>query len=94
MVEQYTTPFTDIQWIDGSANCNQPDTWFYIDGNITNSRDEESEFMYLHFMNFKNSQWRHDGTKAPWEGKEKICFAKPEDMTNGIKIDINGITPL
>lgn len=92
--EQYTTPFTSIPWIDGSINSNHPNVWYYIDGKITNNRDENKEFMYLHLMNFKNSQYRHDGTRAPWSNKEIICFAKSDDMTLGVIIDESGIRPL
>lgn len=94
MKEQYTTPFTPIPWLDGSINSNQPDIWYYIDGKITNNRDGEREFMYLHFMNFKSSQWRHDGTKAPWEGNTKISYAKVSDMNKGIIISEKGILPI
>jgi len=85
--EQYTTPFTVIPWLDGSINSNQPDTWYYKDGIITNKRDGDKSFIYLHFMNYKSSKWRHDGTKAPWDGKEKICFANVSDMKYGIIIN-------
>lgn len=73
MVEQYSTPFIPIPWIDGSINSDQPKEWYYHQGEITNNRDGERKFMYIHFMNFKSSQWRADGTKAPWEGMEKYC---------------------
>lgn len=73
--EQYSTPFVAIPWIDGTLHSEQPDTWFYREGVITNSRDDRT-FMYLHFMNFKSSQWRHDGTKAPWEGRSSICMGE------------------
>ncbi len=89
--EQYTTPFTKFPWIDGSLNSNQPDTWFYKDGEITNNRDGNRKFMYLHFMNFKSSKYRFDRTIAPWEGKRKICYAEPKDMRTGIVIDSSGI---
>jgi hypothetical protein len=89
--EQYTTPFTSIPWLDGSVNSKQPDVWYYKNGQITNNRDGERKFMYLHFMNFKSSTWRHDGSKAPWEGKEKICFADVSDMNTGIVINNEGI---
>jgi hypothetical protein len=92
--EQYTTPFTPIPWTDGSMNSNQPNTWYYINGEITNNRDKGKSFIYLHFMNFKSSKYRHDGTPAPWENKEKICFAKQEDMKTGIVINSDGIMPL
>jgi len=94
MTEQHTTPFTSIPWLDGTINSQQPDEWYYKDGEITNNRDGERNFMYIHFMNFKSSQWRHDGTKAPWEGKERICFASASDMKKGIKINSEGIYPI
>jgi hypothetical protein len=92
--EQYTTPFTQIPWIDGSLNSNQPDTWYYINGEVTNNRDGSRTFIYLHFMNFKNSLWRHDGTKAPWEGLSKIYFVDNSDFENGIVINSKGIYSL
>ena len=90
--EQYTTPFIPVPWIDGSLNSEQPDTWFYQDGVITNNRDKNRDFIYIHFMNFKSSQWRHDGTKAPWEKLDTIYHLKGiDDIENGIIIDANGI---
>lgn len=94
MIEQFTTPFTPLPWIDGSMNSNQPSTWFYKDGEITNSRDGSRKFMYLHFMNFKSSKWRHDGTPAPWEKLENYVNAEPQDMERGIRIDKEGISQL
>lgn len=73
-VEQYSTPFTPIPWLDGSLNSEQPDEWYYKQGKITNIRDGERTFMYLHFMNFKSSTWRNDGTKAPWEELNNYCY--------------------
>jgi hypothetical protein len=93
-VEQYSTPFLPKPWIDGSINSRQPENWTYKNGVIRNTRDGERNFMYLHFMNFKSSQWRHDGTKAPWEGKA-CCFATLEEMRNsGLRIDPSGINAL
>jgi len=94
MVEQYTTPFTSIPWIDGSINSQQPDVWHYKDGNITNQRDGDRRFIYLHFMNFKSATYRHDGTPAPWEGKKNILSATVEDMKQGITISPEGIKPM
>jgi hypothetical protein len=92
--EQYTTPFSPYPWIDGTVNSAQPATWFYIDGKITNSRDRSRNFMYLHFMNFKSGKYRHDQSIAPWEGKQKICFATAKDLKNGRVIGKEGIFPL
>lgn len=92
--EQYTTPFLPRPWLDGSLDSAQPDTWYYRDGRITNDRDGERQFIYLHFMNFKSAQWRHDGTPAPWVSAEHVCRATPQDMAAGIVIDPTGIHPL
>ena len=62
MKEQYTTPFLPVPWIDGSLNSDQPDEWYYKNGHVTNNRDGDRKFIYIHFMNFKSSYWRHDGT--------------------------------
>jgi len=94
MVEQYTTPFVPKPWLDGTLNSQQPTDWYYKDGTVTNHRDQNRQFIYIHFMNFKSSQWRHDGTKAPWEGKTSICSAQASDMSKGILINPAGIHPL
>lgn len=89
MVEQYSTPFTVIPWLDGSVNSAQPNEWFYDKGKITNNRDKDRDFMYIHFMNFKSSQWRADGTKAPWEGLSIIYDVK--NINNKVVINKKGI---
>lgn len=94
MKEQFTTPFTPISWLDDSKNSFQPSEWLYKDGVITNKRDGNQNFMYIHFMNFKSSKYRHDGTKAPWEGLKDICLANKNDINDGIVINQKGIYPL
>lgn len=90
-VEQYTTPFTPIPWIDDTLNSDQPNEWFYDQGTITNSRDAGKKFIYLHLMNFKSSTWRADGTKAPWQDGFDCVV---EDFDDTIKIDLKGIKSL
>jgi hypothetical protein len=90
-VEQYTTPFTPIPWLDGSVNSAQPEEWYYEKGVITNKRDKGRKFIYIHFMNFKSSTWRADGTQAPWQSVFKY---EVNDMNKKIKIDLKGITTL
>jgi hypothetical protein len=92
--ERYTTPFVPRPWLDGTLDSAQPDVWYYRDGHVTNVRDGAREFIYLHFMNFRSSRWRHDGTPAPWEGLDRVCHASPADMTRGIVVDAKGIRPL
>ncbi len=89
--EQYTTPFLPKPWIDGTLNSQQPDVWYYERGVITNNRDLRRNFIYLHFMNFKSSQWRHDGTQAPWESLSKIYYLNHEDLEKKIIISPKGI---
>lgn len=94
LVEQYTTPFVNRPWIDGTLNSDQPSTWFYKDGTIKNARDGEKEFIYLHFMNFKSGQWRHDNSMAPWSNLDSFITANVADMDEGIVIDESGIYPM
>jgi hypothetical protein len=92
--EQFTTPFTPIPWTDGTTHCDQPDTWFYKNGEITNSRDGNRTFLYLHFMNFKSSKYRHNGSAAPWVGKLDTCLPTGFIGHTSARIDNNGITPI
>ncbi len=89
--EQYTTPFISKPWLDGTLNSNQPSEWYYHQGVITNSRDTGKTFIYLHFMNFKSSQWRHDGTKAPWEQNKNYYQLQKDDLDKLIVISEKGI---
>ena len=88
-VEQYTTPFTSIPWIDGSLNSSQPDEWYYEEGIVKNSRDSNRCFIYLHLMNFKSSKWRADNTLAPWEKLNNYYDVR--NINNKIRIDKHGI---
>lgn len=90
-VEQYTTPFTPIPWIDGTVNSAQPDVWFYERGTISNSRDQGRKFMYLHLMNFKSGTWRADHTPAPWQNG---FVYEVYDVNRKIIIDSKGISNL
>jgi len=87
-VEQFTTPFTPIPWIDGSLNSAQPDEWFYDKGFVTNSRDTGRKSIYLHLMNFKSSTWRADGTVAPWQSGFDYSV---KDLKRKVQIDLKGI---
>lgn len=84
--EQYTTPLTYIYWIDGTLHDNQPDTWYYQKGEVSNNRDINQRFIYIHFMNFKSGKYRKDG-KDLW-GKD---FYKVNDFKNNILINKDGI---
>jgi hypothetical protein len=54
-VEQWSTPFTPLPWLNSSFE--HPETWFWHDGRVTNSDDDNRQFLYLHLMNFKAPCW-------------------------------------
>ncbi|MFT3848006.1 MAG: hypothetical protein QM739_04830 [Propionivibrio sp.] len=54
-VEAYSTPNASVRWLDGSLDF--PETWFWDHGHLTNNRDKEHEFPYLHFMTWKQRDW-------------------------------------
>lgn len=97
MKECFTTPFSPIPWLDDqSVNSYHPNTWYYNNGKILNDRNKSHSFLYLHLMNFKSSQWRHDGTKAPWENNNnfyQVDFQKFKE-NRCVQIDDNGISNL
>ncbi len=93
--EEYTTPFVDKPWIDGTLNSEQPNTWFWEKGEVNNQRDGGKNFPYIHFMNFRSSKWRKNSTEAPWKNLSQIVSANLEEMKCfGLQIDENGITCL
>ncbi|MDR3300473.1 MAG: hypothetical protein LBU43_10905 [Candidatus Accumulibacter sp.] len=53
--EAYSTPNARIVWTDGSKNF--PRRWFWREGRLTNDKDEEREFPYLHFIVWKKQDW-------------------------------------
>lgn len=89
--EQFTTPLTPNDWWDGRPD--HPEVWYWKDGAITNERDGDRQFLYLHFMNFKNARYLHPryGSKAPWAGLPKLLHFEPRDLKGGtVRIDRHG----
>jgi hypothetical protein len=70
--EQYSTILSPIPWHDGSYD--HPQEWQWQQGRLTNTRDGEREFLYLHFMNWKSSRYlrKYRGEDAAWEGLGQI----------------------
>ena len=91
-VEQYTTPFINMPWIDGTMN--HPDVWYWEKGKLTNNLDGNREFLYLHFMNFKSSKYIYHeafGLDAPWEKLSKLLNFDLKDINIGcVRIDKQG----
>jgi len=95
--EQYSTILSPLPWIDGSAQ--HPEEWLWKDGHLTNTRDGDREFMYLHFMNWKSARWlpkelRRSGGRAAWEDNEKVSYVGHRDVPNGFRISRQGFHPL
>lgn len=58
-VEAFTTPNAKIFWLDGSNHF--PHTWFWKNGKVTNNQSVNKEFVYFHFMKWKQN-WAHLNT--------------------------------
>jgi hypothetical protein len=92
-IPECVTPFTPNNWRDGQRL--HPEVWFWRRGELTNWRDGEHPFPYLHMMNFK--QQRHIdqalyGMQATWE---RQCPVDPGALAaEVIRIDRHGITGL
>ena len=75
-IEQHSTPLSYKQWWDKSDIF--PTEWRWYDGKLTNNKDGDREFLYLHFMNWKSNKYyfiKKDGLKvngeAAWSKLEK-----------------------
>jgi hypothetical protein len=64
-IERYSTILIPRGWHDGTMNYLRK--WFWRRGRLTNERDGEREFLYLHFMRWKYEQWMPE-TPAQGEG--------------------------
>ncbi|MDE1461926.1 DUF6625 family protein [Spartinivicinus poritis] len=92
--EQYSTILSDSPWINGSSE--HPELWFWKKGKLTNNKDTDREFLYLHFMNWKSSKWLPEryGNKAAWEKLNSINNVPFSQINNGWSISPQGFLPL
>ncbi len=78
--EQYSTILAPVPWHDGSLD--HPQEWQWQRGRLTNSRDGEREFLYLHFMNWKSSRYlrKYRDEDAAWEKLDRLVHfdVKPD----------------
>lgn len=73
--EQYTTILAPIKWLDNSYE--HPETWYWINGTLTNIKDGERGFLYLHFMNWKSNTWLpKESQPAKWTQVKSIINFK------------------
>lgn len=93
-VEQFTTPLTPSAWLDGGRD--HPEVWHWQQGRVTNTRDGDRRFIYLHFMNYRNARFmdRKYGPRAPWAGMSKVLHLSANDVHKGICIDRRGFHAL
>lgn len=92
--EQFTTPFVPMRWRDGTFN--HPTAWFWKDGRVTDKLEGGNEYIYFHFMNFKNERYmdRAYGDRAFWSDLNTLIHTRPEDIARGFRIDRYGFHPL
>ena len=63
--ERYSTVLSSRGWHDGTMNY--PARWFWRKGELTNDRDGDRDFLYLHFMRWKSNRYV-DSSPAPGQG--------------------------
>jgi hypothetical protein len=90
--ERHSTPLAEWPWIDGSYNY--PDQWYWYQGKLTN--EYGGEFLYLHFMNWKSSQYlrKRYGDKAAWETLPQLIDPTLTDLDQGWCISSKGFSAL
>jgi hypothetical protein len=95
-VERHSTILAPWPWHDGRLE--HPVLWRWKDGSLTNERDGDREFLYLHFMNFKSSRYlpKNGGMKkAAWEGLSNVVSMDwRRAATEGFAISPGGIHPV
>jgi hypothetical protein len=72
-IERYGTILSPRGWHDGTMNY--PQCWLWRDGRLTNERDGQREFLYLHFMRWQSARWMNDPPaegEAAWLQLERI----------------------
>jgi hypothetical protein len=94
--EWYTTILSPRPWHDGRPD--HPERWFWRQGRLTNDRDGDREFPYLHFMNWKSNRYLRivpEGTPSAWMTLDRIVSADWRRAgADGFEICRGGIVPL
>lgn len=95
-VERYSTVLSPRGWHDGTMNY--PPQWFWRRGRLTNERDGEREFLYLHFMRWQSGRWMPNPpapTEAAWLRLERIVQVDwRRAATEGFCISPEGFTEI
>jgi hypothetical protein len=93
-VERHSTVLSGRGWHDGTMNY--PWRWFWRRGRLTNERDGEREFLYLHFMRWQSARWINNPPvpgEAAWAGRD-IVRLDWRRAADGFCISPEGFTPL
>ena len=94
-VERHSTVLCWRGWHD--ATMDYPKRWFWRNGQLTNERDGERQFLYLHFMRWQSSRWINDPPQpgeAAWVGHEIIHTDWRIARNEGFCISSAGFTPI
>ena len=95
-VERYSTVLSPRGWHDGTMNY--PQKWYWRRGRLTNERDGEREFLYLHFMRWQSDRWMPTPPapgEAAWLGLERIVHIDwRRAAANGFCISREGFTEI
>lgn len=83
--EAFSTPYGTLIWTDGTRE--HPDFWVWNAGRLSNSKDGEREFPYLHFLKLKKKWWA-TCVMPPQEELEQLA------RTQKWSIDTTGFHPL
>lgn len=92
--EQFSTVLFPQPWLDGSLE--HPEIWYWKEGKLTNNKDKDKQFLYLHFMNWKSRRWLREqwGDEAAWESLASINHVPPGKISDGWSISQKGFYPL
>lgn len=88
--EMYAMPDRFPVWLDGGPN---PTQFLWQEGHLTEPRNAQPEYAYLHFMLWRSSRYRRKGKIAPWENLGAVMHADWQDAAaHGFEISTQGFT--
>ena len=94
-VERHSTVLCWRGWHD--ATMNYPQRWFWQRGRLTNERDGERQFLYLHFMRWQSARWINNPPslgEAAWVGREIVHMDWRNAGNEGFSIGPAGFSPI
>lgn len=91
--ESFNTPLSPyVRWTDGTFDF--PSEWYWRHGVLTNDKDGERDFLYLHFMHWKGGSWARQCGNAHWEKLDRLVHLRPGRCRMGFRINDRGFFPL